>query len=102
VSRTIIVLAGLAIGTYGLKAAGPLALGGRPLPPWLDRAAQRLPAALLAALVVVSTVADGQDLVLDGRVAGVLAAGVVLRLRAPMAVAVVAAVAATAAVRAIA
>ena len=99
-SPTIAVLAGLALGTYVLKAAGPLVLGGRPLPEWLDRAAQRLPAALLAALVVVSTVADGRDLVLDARVAGVVAAGVALRMRAPMALAVLAAVAVTGMVRA--
>jgi branched-subunit amino acid transport protein AzlD len=101
VSRTAVVLAGLAAGTYALKAAGPLVLGGRPLPAWLDVAARRLPAALLAALVVVSTVVDGQDLVLDARAVGVLTAGVALRLRAPMALAVLAAVAATAAARAI-
>ena len=100
-STAAVVLAGLALGTYALKAAGPLALGGRPLPPWLDRAAQRLPAALLAALVVVSTVADGRELVIDARVVGVLTAGVALRLRAPMALAVLAAVAATALVRAL-
>lgn len=100
-STAVAVLAGLAVGTYGLKAAGPLVLGGRRLPAWLDTAAQRLPAALLAALVVVSTVADGQELQLDARVVGVLSAGVLLRVRAPMAVAVIGAVAATAAVRAV-
>jgi branched-subunit amino acid transport protein len=99
VSTPAIVLLGLALGTYALKSAGPLALGGRSLPAWLDTAAQRVPAALLAALVVVSTVADGQELVLDARFAGVVAAGITLRLRAPMAVAVVVAVATTALLR---
>jgi uncharacterized membrane protein len=102
VSSTIVVLAGLSLGTYALKAAGPLALGGRSLPPWIEHAAQRLPTALLAALVVVSTVADGRELVVDARLAGVVTAGVALRLRAPMALAVLAAVAATAVVRGIA
>ena len=100
-SSTIVVLAGLALGTYALKAAGPLVLGRRALPAWLDRAAQRVPAALLAALVVASTFTDGDELVVDARFAGVLAAGVALRLRAPMALAVLAAVGATAAVRAV-
>jgi branched-subunit amino acid transport protein len=102
VSATIVVLAGLSLGTYALKAAGPLVLGGRSLPPWLARSAQRFPTALLAALVVVSTVADGGQLVVDARLAGVVTAGVALRLRAPMALAVLAAVAATALVRGVA
>lgn len=101
-SRAWLVIAGLAVGTYALKAAGPLLLGGRRLPPPVERAAQLLPAALLASLVVVSTVGDGRSLVLDARLAGVLAAGVALRVRAPFVLVVVVAVAATAAVRALA
>lgn len=100
-SATIIVLIGLSAGTYALKSAGPLFLGGRSLPPVLDRVAARLPAALLAALVVVSTIADGRDLVFDARIVGVVVAGIALRLRAPFVVVVVAAVAATAGVRAL-
>ena len=100
-SVTIVVLLGLSLGTYALKAAGPLVLGGRSLPATLDRVAARLPAALLAALVVVSTIADGRDLVFDARVVGVAVAGVALRLRAPFVVVVLAAVAATALVRAV-
>ncbi len=100
-STTLVVLAGLSLGTYALKAAGPLVLGGRPLPVWVDRVSQRIPAALLAALVVVSTVADGRVLVVDARLAGVAAAGVALRWRAPIAVAVIVAVAVTALVRAV-
>ncbi len=100
-SATIVVLAGLSLGTYALKSAGPLVLGGRPLPLWLDRIAQRIPAALLAALVVVSTVSVGRVLVVDARIAGVAVAGLALRLRAPIAVAVLAAVVTTAALRAV-
>lgn len=100
-STTVMVLIGLSAGTYALKAAGPLVLGGRALPVAVDRIAQRIPAALLAALVMVSTIADGRDLVLDARVGGVAAAAVALRLRAPFVVAVVAAVAVTAAIRAV-
>ena len=98
-STTILVLVGLSLGTYLLKAAGPLLLGGRPLPRWLDASARRVPAALLAALVVVSAAGDGRALVADARIAGVVVAGIALRLRAPMGLAVLAAVAATAAVR---
>ena len=99
-SATVLVLAGLAVGTYALKAAGPLLLGGRPLPAWLEEVARSVPAALLAAMVVVSTVTEGRELVLDARAAGVAAAGVALWRRAPMALAVLVAVVTTAAVRA--
>ena len=43
-----------------------------------------LPAALLSALVVVQTFADGKELVLDARAAGLAAAMVALALRASM------------------
>lgn len=100
-STTVLVLAGLALGTYALKAAGPLMLGGRPLPAWLEGGARSVPAALLAAMVVVSTLSEGRELVLDARAAGVAAAGLALWLRAPMALAVLVAVVATAAIRAV-
>lgn len=100
-STTVVVLVGLSIGTYALKSAGPLLLGGRRLPPVVERIANRMPAALLAALVVVSAIGDGRDVVLDERIVGVLAAAVALRLRVPFVAVVVAAVAATAAARAI-
>lgn len=100
-SPTVVVLVGLSIGTYALKSAGPLLLGGRRLPPIVERIANRMPAALLAALVVVSAIGDGRDVVLDERIVGVLAAAVALRLRVPFVAVVVAAVAATAAARAI-
>ena len=101
-STTALVLIGLSIGTYGLKAAGPLLLGGRRLPARLDTVSQLLPAALLAALVVVSTVADGRNITVDARLLGVVAAGIALWRRAPFVVVVIVAVAVTAAVRTIA
>ncbi len=100
-STTVVVMLALAGGTYALKAAGPLLLGGeRTLAPWLERLASLLPAPLLAALVITSTVASGKDLVLDARLVGLAVAAVALRLKAPFVVAVVAAAAATALVRA--
>jgi branched-subunit amino acid transport protein len=48
-----------------------------------------VPAALLAALVAVQAVASGQDLVVDGRLAGLAAAAVALALRAPFVVVLV-------------
>lgn len=98
-STAVVVIAGLGLGTYVLKAAGPLLLGGRTLPSVVERVAQQLPAALLASLVVVSTVTGDRSLVLDARLAGVVAGGVALRLRAPFVVVVAVAVAVTGVVR---
>ena len=82
----VLALATLAVGTYLLKAAGPFAAAGRALPPVLDRLANLLPAAMLAALVATQTVTTEQQLVLDARLLGVAAAAVALLLRAPFAV----------------
>ena len=101
-STAAIVIVGLGIGTYALKAAGPLLLGGRRLPERIERVAQQLPAALLASLVVVSTVAADRALSVDARLAGVVAAGVALRLRAPFIVVVAVAVTVTGGGRALA
>jgi len=73
----------LAAGTYACRAAGPLLLGGRELPPRLDAVLGLLPAALLAALVATQTFADGTALALDARAAGVAAAAVALWRGAP-------------------
>lgn len=94
-----IVLVGLALGTYGLKAAAPLLLGGRPLPVRVSRVAQLLPAALLAALVVVSTIAEDAAITIDARLVGLGAAAVALWRRAPFVVVVLVAAAATALAR---
>lgn len=98
-SDAAIVLIVLATGTYVLKAAGPLVLGDRELPAALRQTVDLLPAALLAALVVVSTVGDGQSIVLDARLAGLLVAALALARRAPFVVVVILASAATALVR---
>lgn len=95
------VLIGVAAGTYALKAAAPLVLGGRPLPKLLDKLARVAPAALLAALVVTSTVADGRRLIVDARLAGVVVAGLALWRRAGFIVTITLAVATTALVRAV-
>lgn len=98
-SDATIVLIILAVGTYALKAAGPLVLGDRVLPSGLRYLVDLLPAALLAALAMVSTVGDGQALVLDARLVGLIAAGIALWRRAPFVVVVVVASAATALTR---
>lgn len=98
-SDASVVLLVMTVGTYLLKSAGPLVLGSRQLPIRLQLIVNLLPAALLAALAMVSTVGDGQAIVLDARVAGVLVAGIALWRRAPFVVVIVLASAATALTR---
>ena len=98
-SDAVVVLAVMATGTYALKAAGPLLLGGRRLPTSLQALVDLLPAALLASLAVVSTVGAGTSVVVDARLVGVVVAGLALWRRAPFVVVIVVASMATAAVR---
>ena len=89
------VVAAIGIGTMAIKAAGPVLLGGRPLPPRVQAVVAMLAPALLAALVTTATFGAGQQLVADARLIGVAAAVLALVLRAPtLLVVVVAAVAA--------
>lgn len=92
-------IAVLALATAALKLAGPLALGGRPLPANALNVVELLASALLAALVVVETFGKGRSLVLDWRVLGAAFAVVALWKRAPMIVVVVGAAAVTAIAR---
>jgi uncharacterized membrane protein len=94
-----IVIAALALATAALKLAGPLALGGRPLPAKALTVVELLAAALLAALVVVETFGQGRSLTLDARALGVAFAAVALWRRAPMTVVVLGAAAVTAIAR---
>ena len=94
-----VMIAALALATAAMKLAGPLSLGGRPLPAGVMTVVGLLASALLAALVVVETFGKGRSLTLDARAVGVACAAVALSRRAPMAVIVVSAAAATALVR---
>jgi hypothetical protein len=100
-TRVWIVLALVGAATVALKAAGPVLLGGRELPARVRVLVGLLAPALLTALVVTNTVACGRHLVVDARLAGVAAAAVSLRLRAPILVAVAVAAGVTAAIRAL-
>lgn len=97
-----IVLVVMTIGTFALKSAGPLLLGDRMLPVRVQQVVGLLPAALLAALAIVSTVGDGRAIVLDARLVGLVVAGLALWRRAPFVVVILLASAATAVVRALA
>ena len=83
-----------------------LKLAGWSLPPrrleaeLLQRAAALLPLALLAALVAVQTLGGDGRLAVDARLAGVLVAAVLLALRAPFLVVILAAAATAAGLRA--
>jgi branched-subunit amino acid transport protein len=101
VSAVWATIAAVAVANAGIKAVGPLLVGARELPPWAPRVIALLVPALLGALVLVGTVADGSRIVLDARLAGVAAGAAALLARAPLAVALVVAAAATALVRAL-
>ena len=97
-----VTIAVLSACTVAIKAAGPLALGGRELPGRVTAVTRLVAPALLASLVVYETFsADGGGLTVDARVAGLAGAGVALGLKLPMLAAVVAAAGATAAARAL-
>jgi branched-subunit amino acid transport protein len=86
VTWTVLLLA--CAGCYLLKLAG-MAVPARLLDhPVVERVADRIPVALLAALVAVQVLAEGTTLVLDARLAALGFAVVALLLRAPFLVVV--------------
>ncbi len=87
------------LGTVGIKALGPVVLGGRPLPGRLTGVVELLAPAVLSALVAVQAFGAERALVLDERLFGLAAAGIALWRKAPMLVVVVVAAAATAVAR---
>jgi hypothetical protein len=91
----------LAVVGAAIKSVGPVLVGGRELPGWALRIIALLAPALLAALVVVDTFAEGKSLVIDARAAGFAAASLGVAVRAPMILVVVGAAVATALVRAV-
>ncbi len=98
-SDTWLVVALVGVGTVAIKAAGPVLLGGRPLPPRLTGVVELLAPALLGALVAVQTFGNGQALAFDARLIGVAAAAIALWRKAPLLVVVVVAAAGTAIAR---
>jgi branched-subunit amino acid transport protein len=96
----VVVCVGAA--TVAFKAAGPLVLGGRALPPRLAGVVELLAPVLLAALVLTQAVGGDRKLVFDARLAGLAAAALAIRLRAPLLVVVVVAAGVAAGVRVVA
>jgi branched-subunit amino acid transport protein len=95
-----VTIAGLALTTFALKAAGPLIVGGRELPRPALGVIGLLAPALLAALVLTETFAHEGELTLDPRAAGLACAAVAALLRAPLLVTVLVAAVGAAVVRA--
>ena len=91
-STAWVVVLGSAAATFAIKAAGPVALGGRELPGAFNRVIALLAPAILMALIVTAALADGDELAVGADTAGVAAgAFVVWRLRSVVGSVVVAA-----------
>jgi branched chain amino acid efflux pump len=87
-----ITVVAVGLATMVIKAAGPLLVGNRTLPPRSQRALEHLAPALLAALVVTQAVGgDNGGFAIDARLAGLAAGAVALLLRAPLLVVITAA-----------
>jgi branched-subunit amino acid transport protein len=101
-STTWLMIGLLAVGTVAIKSIGPIALGGRDLPPRLEGVVARLAPSLLAALVVVDLFAgEDRTLTVDESAVGVVAAGAALAARLPIVAVVAIAAAVTAGARAL-
>jgi branched-subunit amino acid transport protein len=75
-ATTWALIGGCAAITAILKGAGPVALGGRELPPWFSSIVALMAPALFAALVVTQVLADRRDLGVGADTAGVALAGI--------------------------
>jgi branched-subunit amino acid transport protein len=96
------LIAACAIVTATIKGVGPVALGGRELPPWFSSIVAMMAPALFAALVVTQALADGRHWAVGPDTAGVaLAALAAWRGASVIAVVAIAAVT-TALLRAVA
>lgn len=94
------VIALLAIGVWSQRLLGMFA-GGALLDrvPLFARLASLIPAAVVGAVIIQLTIADGRALTLDARSVGVAVAGVLVWRRAPVIVVVTAAAVVTALIR---
>ena len=100
-SSSFVLIAGCAVVTFVIKAAGPVALGGRDLPIAFRSVIMLLAPALFAALVVTQALADGDQLRIGPETAGVAAGGLVAWRTGSIIGCVAAAAIVTAALRAI-
>jgi branched-subunit amino acid transport protein len=101
VSSSVTLIAGLAIVTAAIKGVGPIVLGGRELPAQFLGVISLLAPALLAALVVTATLADGKEIAVGDQTAGVAVGGLVAWKTGSIIGCVVVAAAVTAGLRAV-
>ena len=97
-----LLILGCVVTTVLIKAAGPLMLGGRDLPPAVIRVVACMAPALLAALVVTVAFADGQRFQVGAETVGMLAGGAVMWRGRSVVIGVLVAVVVTAGLRAVA
>jgi branched-subunit amino acid transport protein len=97
-----IVVAVVGVATVLFKAAGPVLLGRRPLPPRGQSVVDLLAPVMLTALVVTQTFGGDGEVTVDARLPGVAAAAVAISRRVPIIVAMLIAGVVTGLVRAVA
>lgn len=95
------VVGGCAVVTAIIKAAGPVAFGGRELPDGFAAVIALMAPALLAALIVTQALADGGQLRIGADTAGVGAAAIAIWRGGSVVVVVAVAVVVTAGLRAL-
>jgi branched-subunit amino acid transport protein len=100
-STSVTLIAAAALITAAIKAAGPVALGGRELPERFSGVIALMAPALLAALVVTAALADGDRWAVGADTAGVAAGGLVAWRTESIIACVVVAAAVTALLRAL-
>ena len=97
--RVWLAILAVTVANWLLKAAGPLVLGERTLPPVARRVVGLMAPVLLAGLIVVELAGAEWEGVDTWQVAGVAVAGAAWAVRAPMLVAVLLGALATAGLR---
>jgi branched chain amino acid efflux pump len=98
-SEAWIVVLAVGAATVASKAAGPVLVGRRQLPPKLQSCIDLLAPVMLIALVVTQTFGGEEEIEVDARVVGVGAALIALAFRAPVIVAMAVAALVTALLR---
>jgi branched chain amino acid efflux pump len=98
-SEAWIVVLAVGAATVASKAAGPVLVGRRQLPPKLQSCIDLLAPVMLIALVVTQTFGGEEEIEVDARVVGVGAALIALAFRGPVIVAMAVAALVTALLR---
>jgi branched-subunit amino acid transport protein len=100
-TTTWTLIVACAVVTAAIKGVGPVALGGRELPPWFSSIVAMMAPALFAALVVTQALADGREWAVGADTAGVALASLAAWRGASVIVVVAIAAVTTAGLRAV-